>query len=160
MKTHEFVISVGNLRILAMNDEILRNVINISHDSPVNGEASNTFGTLELLFPIFKKFILVSFQKESSCYIPKRIILLHSKKNYLVTFQKESSCYIPKRIILWHSKKHHSCFVVKRINLVTFQKASICFDSKKDRSFLVSLWLYYRICLHITNYIANGSIIN
>ena len=78
-QTPEFVISVGNRSICAVNDEILKNVINIRRDSqyplwPVNGEPSITFGTLELLFPISKKV--------RSCFISKMIVL--------VTFQKAS----------------------------------------------------------------------
>ena len=67
MKIPELVISVQIYQILAMNDETLKNVINIRCSSqhprwPVNGEPSNTFGTLELLFPISKKqFVLVLF---------------------------------------------------------------------------------------------------
>ena len=104
-----------------MNDEISNNVINISHDSQyrrwsVNGESSNTFGTLELLFPISKK--------DRSCFVLKMIIL--------VTFQKGS--------FLFCSKKDCSC-VPNRIVLVSFQKGSFLFHSEKDCLFLASLWL-------------------
>ena len=78
-KTPEFVISLGNLGICIVNDNIFKNVINIHPDSQyplwlVNGEPSNTIGTFELLFPISKKV--------RSCFVPKKIIL--------VTFQKAS----------------------------------------------------------------------
>ena len=77
VKTAEFVICVQNLWICTVNDKILKNVINIHVYSkymrtqwPVNDEPFNTFGTLELLFPISKnEFVLVLFQ------FPKTIIL-------------------------------------------------------------------------------------
>ena len=66
---------------------------------PVNDEPLNTFGTLELLFPISKKeFILVLFQ------FPKTIILnfvLRSKIHhscFLLIF-KMYCCFIPKWIV-------------------------------------------------------------
>ena len=80
-----------------MNEEILKNVINICalfsisvRNSQylqtrwlVNDEPFNTFGTLELPFPISKKeFVLVlsQFPKMNlfltSCYVPKSIILV------------------------------------------------------------------------------------
>ena len=125
-----------------MNDKILKNVINICHDSPyprwpVNIEPSNTFGTLELLFPISKK---ISF-------------LFH-----------------PKRIFLFHSKNHRACFVKKRIVLVMFQKTSFLFHSKKHRSCFVPKRIvhsWHRCGLFsiglftpTTYYIANVSLIN
>ena len=91
MKTSEFLISVWNLSICAVNDEILKNVINIRHYSqyprwPANGEPLNTFGILELLFPISKKGICSCFvpilKMYHSCYLPKSIVL--------VSFQNES----------------------------------------------------------------------
>ena len=90
---------------ITMNDEILKIVINIRHDSqylqwPVNCEPSNTFGTLELLFPISKKdwscFLPIS-KKDRSSYVPKSIVLVSSN------FQKG--------LILLRSKKHYSCFI-------------------------------------------------
>ena len=61
-KTVELVISIQNLWICAVNREILKNVIKIHvrflrgrgawTPWPVNNEPLNTFGTLELLFPI------------------------------------------------------------------------------------------------------------
>ena len=62
---------------MRMNDEILKNVINIHRNSqypwrPVNGESSNTFGTLELQFPIPKNV--------RSCFVSKRIVLVMFQK--------------------------------------------------------------------------------
>ena len=80
-----------------MNDKVLKNVINICHDSqyprwPVNGDPSNTFGTLELLFPISKKV--------RSCFIKKKIILVMFQKSIvLVLIKKESFLLCSKRII-------------------------------------------------------------
>ena len=69
-----------SLNICAVNDEILKNVINIHRDSqyplwPVNGEPSNTFGTLELLFPISKKGSFLLRSRKGS-------FLLSSKKHH------------------------------------------------------------------------------
>ena len=63
--------------ICAVNDKIIKNVINICHNShyqwwSVNCECSITFGTLELLFPISKK--------DHSCFVPKRMILVSIEK--------------------------------------------------------------------------------
>ena len=128
-KMAEFVNSIGNPWICAVNHEISKNLISIGLNSqyqhwPVNGEPSNTIGTLELLFPIFKKFVLFHFKKDHSFYIPKSIIL--------VLFQKAS--------FLFRSKKKSSSFVPKRIVHVTLQNVFL-FCSKKDCLFLVSLWL-------------------
>ena len=74
---------------MPVNDEILKNVINICRNSQypqwlLNAKPSNTLLTLELLFPISRKeFILVLFQKGS--------FLLRSKNNH--------SCYVPKSIV-------------------------------------------------------------
>ena len=76
-KTPEFVISVENLSICTVNEEISTNVINICRNSLYSlwpGEPSNTFETLKPAFPISKKV--------RSCFIPIRIVL--------VTFQKAS----------------------------------------------------------------------
>ena len=100
----------GNLWLCAVNDEILNNVKNISRDFqyllwPVNGEPSNTFGTLELLFPISKEV--------RSRFIPKRIVL--------VTFQKASlikslfilikqylfTCYCARNCFSWLLPSFH-----------------------------------------------------
>ena len=82
MKTNEFIISIG---------KISKNVINILCNSqyprlPVNGESSNTFGLLELLFPISKMdrscFVPTS-KKDRSCYVPKSIVLVSFPKDLL-----------------------------------------------------------------------------
>ena len=123
MTTPELVISIGNLWIWPVNDKILKNVINIHSNSqyawrPVNGEPSNTFGTLELLFPISKKeFVLVLFQF-------RKIIVL-------VTFQ------LPSYIILVTFQKALLVFPSN------FQNVSFLFHSNMDHSFMASLWFVY-----------------
>ena len=103
-KMPEFVIYIGNLSICDVNDEILKNVINIHCNSQYSGwpgEPSNTFGTLELLIPISKK--------DRSCFVP--------------IYKKDSSCYVPKSIVLvsfQFPKNDHSCYVPKSIVLVLF----------------------------------------
>ena len=61
MRTAEFVICIQNLWKCTVNEEILKNVINIARYSlyprtqrPVNDEPLNTFGSLELPLPISK----------------------------------------------------------------------------------------------------------
>ena len=82
-KTAEFIICVQNLWICAINEEILKNVMKISARNsqylqwPLNNKPLNTFGTLELLFPISKKeFVLVLYQFPNMIV---RYFLLHSK---------------------------------------------------------------------------------
>ena len=71
---------------------------------PVNDEPLNTFGTLELLFPLFKKeFVLVLFK------FPKMIVLnLLRFKNHHSCFLlicKMYCCFIPKWIVCsWHCR--------------------------------------------------------
>ena len=84
-RIHYFSFSVWNLWLCTMNEEILKNVINMLpwfSVLPVNDEPLNMFGTWELLFPISKRnwFLFCSnFQKRlllTSCHIPKSIILV------------------------------------------------------------------------------------
>ena len=121
---------------LDVNDDILKNVINIHRDSPywrwpVNGEPSNTFRTLELIFSISKK---VCF-----CLVPKSIVLfMFQNASFLIRSKKDHSCYVPKRFVLFCSKKDCSCYVPKSIILVSLQKWLFLFCCKKHRSCFVS----------------------
>ena len=98
-KTATFVISVQNLWICSVNEGNIKECNKYLCDSqytltrwPVNDELLNTIGTLELLFPISKKFCSNSQTRSlvTSCYVPKCISLTWS--SYVPTWIVRSWC--------------------------------------------------------------------
>ena len=73
-KIPEFVISVGNLWISAMNDKILKNVINIRWNSqylqwPLNGEPSNNIWNNRIVLSHFQKGLFLFHSKKDCSFL-------------------------------------------------------------------------------------------